>query len=101
MTQPIFRWNGKYFGFIWQNRLFDEESNYVAWIDGIEVWKKDGTYLGDHFENTYILRPTKIEKLPCTPKDNPTEQPTKPKLCTNREPQENKKNYVDALDEYN
>ncbi len=68
MIQPIFRWSGKYFGFIWQNRLFDEESNYVTWNDGIEVWKKDGTYLGDLFENTYILRPTKIEKLPCKPK---------------------------------
>ncbi|HUU87325.1 MAG TPA: hypothetical protein VMX17_06195 [Candidatus Glassbacteria bacterium] len=101
MTQPIFRWNGKYFGFIWKNRLFNDEAKYLAWIDGIEVWKKDGTYLGDLFEDTYILRATKIEKHPpCKPKNNPSEQPTKPKLCPSREPRETRRNYVDALDEY-
>lgn len=101
MTQPIFRWNGKYFGFIWKNRLFNDEDKYLAWIDGTEVWKKDGTYLGDLFENTYVLRATKIENHPpCNPKNNPSEQPTKPKLCPSREPRETRRNYVDALDEY-
>ena len=101
MTQPIFRWNGKYFGFIWKNRLFNDEAKYLAWIDGIEVWKKDGTYLGDLFEDTYILRATKIENHPpCKPKNNPSEQTTKPKLCPSREPRETRRNYVDALDEY-
>ena len=101
MTKPIFRWNGKYFGFIWKNRLFDEKSNYVAWIDGVEVWKKDGSYLGDLFEDTYILRATKIEKRPpCTPTNIPSDSPTTPKLCSSREPREARKNYVDALDEY-
>jgi hypothetical protein len=86
---------------MWKNRLFDEDSNYVAWIDDIEVWKKDGTYLGDLFENTYILRPTKIEnRPPCKPKKSPTDQPTKPQLCPTREPREARKNYVDALDEF-
>jgi hypothetical protein len=101
LTQPIFRWNGEYFGFIWKNRLYDENSNYIAWIDGEEVWKKDGTYLGDLYENTYILRPTKIEnRSPCKPKKIPTDHPTKPKLCPTREPKESRKNYVDALDEF-
>ncbi|KON32713.1 MAG: hypothetical protein AC479_06930 [miscellaneous Crenarchaeota group-6 archaeon AD8-1] len=101
MTQPIFRWNGKYFGFIWKNRLFNEKGEYIAWVDGEEVWNKDGTYLGDLFEQTYILRPTKIENKPsCIPKEQPSEHPTKPELCPSREPRESRKNYVDALDEF-
>lgn len=101
MTQPIFRWNGKYFGFIWKNKLFDENGTYLEWIDGEEVWKKNGTYLGDLFEQTYILRATKIENKPaCEPKKILSEEPTKPKLCPSREPRESRKGFVDALDEY-
>ena len=33
MSQPIFRWNGDYFGFIASGRLYDKYANY----DAIEV----------------------------------------------------------------
>jgi len=45
MKEPIYRWNGEYFGFIYNDRLFDKKSNYLGWIDGNEVWRKNGTYL--------------------------------------------------------
>lgn len=101
MTQLIYRWNGKYFGYIWQDRLFDKDGNYVAWVDGDEVWKKDGTYLGDLVDEVYVLRATKIKpREPCTPICSPSEQPTKPQFCPAREPRSAREDYVDALEEF-
>ena len=44
---PIFRWNGEHFGFIHRWRLFDSRSYYLGWVDEGEVWRRDGTFLGD------------------------------------------------------
>ena len=54
---PIFRWNGEYFGYLRNDRLFNAKSKYLGWatIDG-HVWKADGTYLGDIENMNYILR---------------------------------------------
>jgi hypothetical protein len=101
MTQIIYRWNGKYFGFIWQDRLFDKDGNYIAWIDGNEVWKKDGTYLGDLVDGEYVLRATKIvPRTPCDPVCEPSEHPDKPPVCQSREPRSAREDYVDALGEF-
>jgi len=101
MTQLIYRWNGKYFGYVWQNRLFDKDGNYIAWIDGDEVWKKDGTYLGDLMDGAYVLRATKINQTKtCAPVCAPSEQPERPQVCPAREPRSARENYIDALDEF-
>ena len=100
LTQTIYRWNGKYFGFIWQNKLWDKNDNYVGWVDGKEVWSKDGSYLGDLVDDMYVLRPTRIERRSCEPLCEPSEKPEKPNICSNREPREARKDYVDALDDF-
>ena len=45
-VDPIFRWNGEYFGFVHRWRLFDSRSYYLGWVDEGEVWRRDGTFLG-------------------------------------------------------
>src|ERR1700738_664244 len=46
LMSAIFRWNGQYFGFITNGRIFDAKSNYLGWIESDEsVWRSDGHYL--------------------------------------------------------
>jgi hypothetical protein len=53
---PIFRWNVERFGFIHRWRLFDSRSYYLGWVDEGEVWRRDGTYLGELVDGCYVLR---------------------------------------------
>jgi hypothetical protein len=55
---PIFRWNGERFGFVHRWRLFDSQSYYLGWVDEGEVWRRDGTYLGELVDGCYVLRST-------------------------------------------
>jgi hypothetical protein len=55
-VDPIFRWNGEYFGFVHRWRLFDSRSYYLGWVDEDEVWRRDGTYLGELVDGCYVLR---------------------------------------------
>ena len=70
---PIFRWSGKYFGFIHKGYFFDADSNYLGWVeDDGSVWRSDGTYLGELTESYYILRNMiKREPTPKIPKITP------------------------------
>jgi hypothetical protein len=44
----IYRWNGEYFGFLRNGRLFNASSEYLGWItDDGRVWRKDGSFLGE------------------------------------------------------
>ena len=53
---PIFRWNGEHFEFVHRWRLFDSRSYYLGWVDEGEVWRRDGTYLGELVDGCYVLR---------------------------------------------
>ncbi|MCW4006071.1 MAG: hypothetical protein NWF04_05700 [Candidatus Bathyarchaeota archaeon] len=105
MTQSIYRLNGEYFGFIWQNRFFDKQSNYIGWVDGTQVWTTNNEYLGELVQGRYILRSTKSAPIPQCKGTCPTPaQPEKPADCQNiaaadpktLEPNE----YTDALNNY-
>ena len=54
---PIFRWDGQYWGFITQGRLFNAAGECKGWIecDG-SVWGDDGRYVGELHDGNYILR---------------------------------------------
>lgn len=71
MTEYVFRWNGQYFGFICDDKFFDAKSNWIGWIEGSEVWRSDGEFLGELFENCYVLREQKmmpkLSKIPPAP----------------------------------
>ena len=98
---PIFRWNGEYFGFIKNDRLFNAYSKYIGWItDDGRVWRNNGVFLGEIEKKNYILkrismvRPVnKVPKVPPVPPIPPTPR-------TNRVPKTIKPGYVDALDDF-
>ena len=70
---PVFRWNGEYYGFISNGNLFNASGEYRGWIeDDGNVWREDGTYLGELVEGSYILRNTmKVEPVPRVPRVPP------------------------------
>ena len=55
-TQPIFRWNGQYYGFMSNGYLMDSSGTYRGWIehDGT-VWAPNGNFLGDLVGGEYVL----------------------------------------------
>lgn len=88
-TQPIFRWNGKYFGFMANGCLLDAAGAYRGWIDGDgTVWQSNGKFLGDLVGGEYVLlhqsamraikpkrlTPTAVA-LPPRPADRPARSP--------------------------
>jgi hypothetical protein len=101
MTQAIYRLNGEYFGFIWQARFFDKDSNYIGWVDGKEVWTTENEYLGEILDDKHIVRYTKATSHPlCQGKCPPPITPVKTENCSSIEARPAKKDYIDALDDY-
>ena len=94
---PIYRWNGEYFGFISNGRLFDATSKYLVWVtDDGRVWRRNGTFLGEIENENYILRRTSMA-TPATRATRATPAtPATPALRANRA----RAGRVDALDEY-
>ena len=100
MKEFVYRWNGEYFGFIYNEKLFDKHSNYLGWIAENEVWKKDGSFLGEFLDGHYIVRRKKmsapaVRTIRATPYA-PAMQPLK----ANRALRATTPGRVDALDEY-
>ena len=100
MTEFVYRWNGEYFGFIYNEKLFDKHSNYLGWIAENEIWKKDGSFLGEFLDGHYVMRQKKmparavrtIRAVPYTPTERP--------LKANRALRPTTPGRFDALDEY-
>lgn len=89
MTTPIYRWNGEYFGFLRNGRLFNASSEYLGWVteDG-RVWKTDGKFLGEIEDENYILRRTSMAT------------PATPARKANRAGRASRAGRIDALDEF-
>jgi hypothetical protein len=101
MVEFVYRWNGEYFGFIYRDKFFDKRSNYLGWVSEGEVWKKDGTFLGEFFDGHYIVRRMSmavraIMAIRATP-----HPPVTPPLKANRALRVLRAGRMDALDEYN
>jgi hypothetical protein len=72
----------------------------LGWVDGKEVWRRDGTYLGEIVSNNYILRRTSMAtKARKAAKATPA-MPASPARKANRAGKAQKEGYIDALDEY-
>ncbi len=98
---PIYRWNGEYFGFIKNGRLFNTASQYLGWVteDG-RVWRKNGTFLGEIETKNYILRRTSMA-TPATRSTRATPAtPATPARRANRAAKASRAGRVDALDEF-
>lgn len=57
MKTPLYKWNGQYVGFVYNDRLFDAASGYIGWLDDDgRCWNADGSFLGELVEQNYVLR---------------------------------------------
>jgi hypothetical protein len=97
-TQPIYRWNGKYYGFMSNGYLLDANGTYRGWIDGNgTVWQANGKFLGDLVGGEYVLLQQSM-KRPSQPKrlsPSPVTLPPRPEDKPARTP---RAGYVDGLD---
>ena len=56
--RKIFLYNlsGEYWGFIYDNCIFDITNEYYGWLDNEGLaWYKNGKYLGNLFNTNYII----------------------------------------------
>jgi hypothetical protein len=97
--QPIFRWNGKHFGFIADGYLFDSTANFRGWVDNDgTVWRSDGTFLGDLVGGEYVLLQTSASRADRPPRTRPAPYST-PAKPDDRIGRGQRSGYVDGLDE--
>jgi hypothetical protein len=96
---PLFRWSGAYFGFLLSGWLFDAYGRYLGWYDERgAVWARDGTYLGEIVEASYVLRRLTVSPpVRRTPKVPPVSPPL-PSAPANRVPRVTLSGWADALD---
>ncbi len=100
MKTTIYRWNGEYFGFLYNGKLFDRHSTYMGWIEGNDVYRKNGKYLGEIVSENYILRrSTMATKATRATKATPA-TPATPATKANRAARAVRAGYIDALDEF-
>src|SRR5258708_36582625 len=94
----LFLWNGPYFGFLKNGRLFRADGEYLGWVDEKgRAWKADGTYLGELVQENYILRNTsKVEPMARIPRIAPI-SPVPPVPPLNRVGRVGKMSCIDAL----
>ncbi|WP_442909030.1 4-fold beta flower protein [Halopseudomonas sp.] len=99
--KPIYRWNGQYFGFITNGRLFNASSQYVAWIteDG-RVWRKNGTFLGEIESENYVLRRVSMASPAARATRAAPATPATPSRRANRAARASRAGRVDALEEF-
>ncbi len=62
----IYKWNGNYFGFVSGENLFDKQSNWIGWLENNQVWLANGYFLGEIYNDDYILKNTAM--VPLVPK---------------------------------
>ena len=100
-TQPIFRWNGQYYGFMSNGYLMDSSGTYRGWIehDG-SVWHSSGNFFGDLVGGVYVLinQSDMHENKPKRLTPTAVALPPKPE---NRPARSARSGYVDGLDACN
>lgn len=98
-TRPIFRWDGKYAGFVFEGHLYDRWGNYWGWVDEEgNVWRSQGALLGELVEENYVLRKVGQERRKADPRTWP-DRPAVPGPSANRPPKEPKEGWEDALED--
>ena len=71
----IFTSRGQYLGFIDNNYFYSRDGESLAWVDGINIWDKDGDFRGKITEldgHKYILKNIyEVSPVPKPPKKIP------------------------------
>ncbi|MEY2486832.1 MAG: hypothetical protein QOH39_2480 [Verrucomicrobiota bacterium] len=72
MTEPIYRTNGTYLGFISNGFIFSRDGQYLGWIDGQHAWDAAGRFRGQRWNKKYIiLNRFAVQPLPKHPRGTP------------------------------
>lgn len=75
MYTYIFKTNGNYLGFIYNNNIFSRDSVYLGWIENNLVWDTQGNFRGQVSKianNHYILKNSfSINPIPRIPRIQP------------------------------
>lgn len=99
MKSPLYKWNGQYYGFLYGERIFDQNATYKGWIDeNRQAWDKNGQHIGELIDDFYILKKDmQIPKIPKIPKIPPV-PPVPPVPKVNKIGKIGKIGWSDALD---
>ena len=80
--------------------LFDSRSYYLGWVDEGEVWRRDGTFLGELVDGCYVLRRRDAAlRIPRVPIDPPS-PPAPPSPWAPRPFRKPRAGWEDALEEF-
>jgi len=96
---PIYRWSGEFFGHIYLKQLIDSNGDYIGRLKGNDVWRADGTYLGEIVDQNYILRRINDVREPELPSVQ-SDAFLPPQPYADRPSRTELNGWVDALDEY-
>jgi hypothetical protein len=55
-TTPLFRWDGKYWGFLADGGLFDRYGRHVGWLEGTDAYHGNGRFMGELRDGRHVLR---------------------------------------------
>lgn len=72
----LYKLSGKYWGFVYDNYIYDINNEYFGWIDNENLaWYKNGKYLGELFQNNYIvINYSNIKPISRMPIEAPSEK---------------------------
>lgn len=100
-VQPIYLWDGRYFGFIQDGYFFDREGHYLGWVEKhTEVYRPDGMFFGELVDDSYILkRYDDRQRMPKIPKLAPP-KPNVPPPRMDRIGRTSREGWYDVLAQY-
>ncbi len=97
ITGPLFRWDGKYWGFVADGALCDRYGRHVGWLEGADAYQRNGRFMGELREGRYVLRdvlrPEPIHRAPRAA----VPYPTPPAPAPDREAREPLDTWREAL----
>jgi len=77
----LFRWDGRYWGFVAGDDVYDRYGRHVGWLRGNDVYDRSGRFLGELMNEHYVLRnvlrpePIHQSPRPAVPYDTPPTPP--------------------------
>jgi hypothetical protein len=97
MTTPLFRWDGRYWGFVANGGVYDRYGRHVGWLDGPDAYHLTGRFMGELRDRVHVLRDVlRAEPIHRAPR-TAVPHPTPPAPPPDREAREPLDGWTDAL----
>lgn len=96
-TTPLFRWDGKYWGFVANGQVYDRYGHHVGWVEQTDVYHRNGRFMGGLRERHYVLRDRlRAEPIHLAPRPA-VDYPTPPDPVLDRDERDPLEGWRDAL----